>query len=132
MSDLAALTWVGQVEPEDIEKLEALAKTTPEGSDATWIVLEHAANRLQIWRCADGLVVTQLLTNPNGKELFVYGIVGRGIIGRLEDAANDLKQIAKSFGCNKIGGNVLRKGLEKLYLALGARPVYTYYAMEVE
>lgn len=132
MSELAVMTWVSQAEPEDIAKLERLCKEVNDGSDVAWVLLEHAANRLQIWRCADGLVVTQLLTETNGRELFVYGIVGRGIIGRLESAANDLKQIAKSFGCNKIGGNVLRPGLAKLYEALGARPIFTYYAMEIE
>jgi len=129
---LQVLSWVADVGPEEAELLIKLARDDPDGNDATYYILEHQANRLQIWRCADGLVLTQLHTNANGKELFVRGIVGRGILRVLSEAASDLKAIGRSFGCVSIGGNAMRPGLKKLYDALGASPVYTYYVMEID
>ena len=129
---LQVLSWVAHPGPEEAELLIKLCRQLNDDTTPEWILLEHAANRAQIWRCMDGLVVTQLHTNPDGRELFVLGIVGHGIIGALEDAASDLKEVGKSFECSAIGGHVSRPGLKKLYDALGAEPVYTYYKMEIE
>lgn len=129
---LQVLSWLNSVGPEEADLLVRLCRDDPDGNDATFYILEHAANRLQIWRCADGLVLTQLLTNAKGKELFVRGIVGRGILRVLAELADDLKIIGKSFGCSYIGGNNMRPALAKLYDKLGALPVYTYYELEID
>lgn len=129
---LQVLSWLNEVGPNEAALLMKLARDDPDGVDATYYILEQQANRLQIWRCADGLVLTQLLPGVVGKELFVRGIVGRGILRVLKEAAADLKKIGRSFGCVSVGGNAGRAGLKKLYDELGASPVYTYYKMEID
>lgn len=127
---LKVLSFAKTLDAADIVLLEKLARQ-PNSMSLEQLLLERSLHRACVWKMPKALVVTQTLENGDGRELFVYGIVGRGMLRVLDDLAEDVRQIALAAKCDSIGGNVTRRGLEVLYERLGATPLYTYYRMEI-
>jgi len=128
---LQVLSWPEEFTTDELHLLFKLAKQLDDGLKLEDYIRLVEEQKLQIWRCGQGLILTQTTISGGKRQLEVYGIVGRGILSVLDEACADLKVIAETFQCESIGGQVARPGLQKLYEKLGAAPVFTYYQLEI-
>lgn len=133
-------TSLTRVLPEDMSDgdLAWLAKVcgvsytgvTPEG-----LLPELVAGTLAMWRVnggAAGVVLTQILQHPGGRELYMWGMAGKGIIENIETIYDGLKAYGASQGCRWVGGRALRPGLTRVYeKLLGVRPFAAHFVKEI-
>src|SRR5690606_26076328 len=107
MSELSLkiLSFAKKLDADDIRLLEKLTRQ-PNAMSLQTLLTERGLHRVQVWKMPKALVVTQTLENGDGRELFVYGIVGCGMLRVLDDLADDVKAIARAARCDSIGGNV--------------------------
>jgi hypothetical protein len=78
-----------------------------------------------------GLILIQPVDHPQGRELFLYGIAGRGMMEQDELILDDLRTIAKVLECNMIGGEGIPKGWMRYGPTKGFKPVAVRYVMEL-
>lgn len=126
---LEVLEFLSELQPWHVELAVKIARQV--GDDPQWLIDERNAGRAGFWQVGRTLVVTQIISDDTVREFFVYGVAGSGIIKVLDCVARDVRTIAAEFDCSRIGGNVRRRGLEKLYQLLGGEPIYTYYRLEI-
>lgn len=118
---------------QQLAQLENLCSKLWDGTTIEDIEIEIIAERLACYQTKDGnaLVLTEVLTHNNGKELFVFGIVGSGIIRQRHEIFADLELVAKSLSCCWIGAQAIRSGSNWLGESLGFAPVSTRYVKEI-
>lgn len=125
---------VAALEPWMIEELERLEKLFWNGEDLTDLLLMVASDGLAVWVPASAprcLVLTQIVNHRRGRELYLYGIVGAGILEVAEEVIADLKVLAEANGCSMIGAQGLVPGWDRITKKLGFRVVATHYLMEL-
>lgn len=85
------------------------------------------------WTIGDeqGMLVTSLRDHPEGRELYVDLIVGKGLVVARNEIKSELWQIAKRCGARWVGGNVIRPGLERIYKSFGMKPIARVMVAEV-
>lgn len=128
---LEVLQFVRELSAKQTDILIHLCKVEPECGTLESIIDAWFGGRMAIWSTGEGLVLTQINTLAKGRELFVFGIAGRGMIRVAQEIKRDLQVIARTFECDSIGGDVRRPGLKKLYDAFGAEQVSVYYRLEI-
>lgn len=79
------------------------------------------------------LIIIELVDWSKGRELSIYGMVGRDIIDPrfADEIVNDLKKLAFYFGCSMIGGVGVPTAWRRAAPRLGFKPVSTHYVMEL-
>lgn len=87
-------------------------------------------SRLEAYSTGEGLILIETVDWMRGRELSLYGIVGRGILKRGEAIMEDLKAIAHHKCCSMIGGTGIPAGWKRYAPRLGFEPVSTHYVME--
>jgi len=87
---------------------------------------------LECYKVGDGLILIETANWRKGRELSIYGMVGRGILRQGKAIVEDLKLLAKYKGCNMIGGEGIPKGWQRAAPSLGFEPVSTHYMMELD
>jgi len=87
---------------------------------------------LEAYSTGDGLILIETANWRRGRELSIYGMVGRGILRNGKAIVEDLKALAKYKGCNMIGGEGVPKGWQRAAPKLGFEPVSTHYLMELD
>lgn len=90
------------------------------------------AEDLTVFEVEGGLVLLQPIDHPIGRELYLYGIVGEGILKQGEAIVRDMKLLAKWWNCSMLGAEGLAEGWLKAAVNLGFRPVSTRYLMELD
>lgn len=120
---------------EDLAGIVRICKLNPIAVDPKKIIQRIAGQELSFWRLrdekADVRLVFQINVHPDGNELLIWGVFGRGLFGRFADIAEFCKLMANKYFCRYITGEVYSKGLMKLYETIGAKPVFTKYMLEV-
>lgn len=88
---------------------------------------------LQPYGCPQGLVLLETVDWSRGRELAIYGMVGRGMLlpKNAEAIIRDLKRIAAHLGCSMIGGVGVPLGWKRAAVKLGFLPVSTHFVMEL-
>jgi len=97
-------------------------------------VLSRILNReLVLWetKAKLGLVITEVLVHPRGKELFVFGITGAGILPKRDAILEDIMEMAAENNCKFLGASAIREGSNWLGKTLGFTPVATRYIKEL-
>jgi hypothetical protein len=119
---------------EDLKGILKVCKLNPRGLTPKEVVQRIAAQQLSFWRLreddADVRLILEIRVHPGGNELFIFGVFGRGLFGKISTALEFCKLIANKYFCQEITGNVYSKGLAKLYEGIGAKPIYTKYMLE--
>lgn len=119
-----------EIGPGDRDLLEELVGVLWDGTSAEDIVLDILLGNLAAWRVDGGLVLTMVCVHPRGRELFVYGIVGSGILAQGREIVRRLREIAAESGCSMIGAQGVPRGWLRAATRLGFAPVSTRYLME--
>lgn len=91
-----------------------------------------ARSRLEAYSTGEGLVLLETVDWARGRELSLYGIVGRDILIRGEAIVKDLKAIAFHKCCTMIGGQGVPEGWKRYAPGLGFEAVSTHYVMEID
>lgn len=68
----------------------------------------------QLWSLGNGVLITQTHHHPAGKELFIWGIAGEGIVRKYREIYEALKEYALENGMRWIGGYAPKEGIIKL------------------
>ena len=63
----------------------------------------------------NGIVLTQLLQHPAGKEVFILGLAGTGLIRKVKTLNEIIQTYAECVGARWIGGNVVNARLVPVY-----------------
>jgi len=129
--NLSFLEYITKFNAADMKLIDKLVRQLDEGDNLTTVMAQHFLGTMNVFRAGEALVLTQTVSVKGHSQLVVYGLIGRGIISNAEKICDDLRTIAKTFGCSSVGGNVSRPGLARLYQTLGAKPVYTFYELEL-
>lgn len=119
---------------EDLAGIVRICALDPQSKPAMEIVQLIAEQKLGFWRLRDDKVdvrlVLEICIHPDGNELLVWGVFGRGLFGKFAEILEFCKLQANRFFCTSITGKVYSKGLMKLYESIGAKPLYTKYRLE--
>lgn len=113
------LTQISPAELTDshLQWLDKMCKVDFTEAEPKHYIADAVVGTVQFWDFAKGkgLVMTQILNHPGGKELFVLGIAGEGLVKRFKTLNEILQQYAKFIGARWIGGNVSNLRLVPLY-----------------
>lgn len=119
---------------DDLAGIVKICKMHPLGIKPEAVIQQIAANRMSVWRLKDEdtnvRLLLEIVVNPEGNELRIFGVFGRGLFKRINDAMEFCKLFANKYFCQAITGDVYSKGLAKLYESLGAKPIFTRYMLE--
>ena len=97
-----------------------------------WIFKMVREGKLEAYSTGNALVLIETAEWERGKELFIFGMVGRDILKRSKEVVEDLKKIAEYKGCSMIGGQGVPRAWARWCPANGFKPVMTHYVMELE
>lgn len=122
------------IEPWMIEPLERLVRRFWDGTTVVDLVLQINTGDILAWvpvYAPKTLVLTQIIDHPRGRELYLYGLAGAGIIKVADQFVADLQMLARVNGCFMIGASAIVPGWDKIAKRLGFKPVATQYMMEL-
>lgn len=100
-------------------------------AELEWIERMVLRGALEAYTTPSGLVLIEWAEWSRGRELFIFGMVGRDILRRSKEVLVDLKAIADYKGCSMIGGHGLPKAWARWCPRHGFNPVSTHYVMEL-
>lgn len=131
--ELKILEFQRKPEERHIPLLEKLEKSFWDGGNLLKRLRAIQTGDLWLWevRGERALVLTEINEHEGLHELYIYGIVGSGMIRHAAEIRDDLRTIAREYGCSVIGGNVMHRGLERLYQSWGSERRSAYYTLEV-
>lgn len=118
----------------DLQGIIRICKLNPLGDTASDVLRKIADNSLSFWRLrddkADVRLILEIRVHPNGNELLICGVFGRGLFVNIARCYEHCKLIANKYFCQRITGDVYSKGLGKLYEKFGGKPLFTRYLLE--
>ena len=110
---------INQLKEGDLLWLAKALLKDPYRTTAEEILLGASRGRFQLWRLSNGVAVTGVLQDGNGRNLFIYCAAGRGIVKELKE---ELQKVARAFGCKRIGGMATGTRV-RLFLKLGCKEI---------
>ena len=128
--------WVDRLDKNDVQALLAIEKSCYYGHTVDWILDRVTNFELALWRGKgtkiDFLLLTQLRNYPGGKELFLWGVGGKGYLRSAAVVIPKLISYAKSNACRWLTGISARDGFEKVHELQGAKILYKHYVVELD
>lgn len=128
------LTRVHSWDEEDIAWLERGLETWPLGANFQSVVEEIQEGFYQLWRVeapAEGIVLTQIIQHPYGRELHVKTLAGKRIIRNLDAIFEVLRAYGREHGCKWVGGDANSPQLFRVYERFGAKPMAVNFLKEI-
>ena len=101
------------------------------------IFAETITGHFQLWKFGDaeehctGIMITRLDEYPAGKELWIWGVAGRGYVRNFPVIRQTIMNFAKASKCKWVSGMATLPRLETLYNEMGAKRQATFYIKEV-
>jgi len=123
-------TLVRTYEP-DVLLVTKLLAAMWDAPEREWVEMAVRRGMLEAYNVPQGLILIETMDWSRGRELSIYGMVGRGILVNAKAIIEDFKRLAAYKGCNMIGGVGIPEGWKKAAPRLGFRPVSTHYVMEL-
>jgi hypothetical protein len=116
--------------------LDKAAKAGYYGYNVSHVVKWAIEGKAQIWQLAgpdcSGVLVTQILEHPAGKELFIWSMAGQGFLANADMIMDRLEAFARAEQCKWIGGSAIHQGLENFYTTWGRlKKQATYFIAEI-
>lgn len=108
-----------------------MMKFDPHGLTLPDVLKAVEAQNMVLWSWGEGLIVTQFIDFPAGRELMVTHLGGRGYLKRLAELRAEMEEIARKCGCRWMSGIVARQGLVKEYLEQGGEFAAAYMIKEI-
>jgi hypothetical protein len=118
----------------DLEWLQRAFKQSKIGETLDQQIPEVLNGTAQVWRVvgnAEGAVLTKLVAHPQGRELLLWAMSGRGLLRSMEDVRAELVDEAHQVGARWLGTYSARPGMVKRAIEVGLKPVETHCWMEV-
>ena len=79
-----------------------------------------------------GIVVTEVIGHPAGRELYVWGTAGENAPKVTGDVVKALRETARLWNCNWLGWRASREGMVRLYKKYAdISPEGKYFSVEV-
>lgn len=130
---MKALKEVLLLQPEHKDLIRGLLHKLWDGTRLADVLRKIGEGDLYLFATVDNscLVLTEVIVHPKGKELFIYGITGRGILKNKHEVVEDFKELAKRLDCKWVGAEALRDGWTWLAKGLGFEAVSTRYLKEI-
>ena len=118
----------------ETELLERLIASMWDKPDLIELMEQIDRGPLEAYKTPNGLILLETVDWSRGRELSLYGMVGRDILrtGTAEAIVRDLKKLAAYYGCSMIGGVGIPQGWKRAAPKLGFQPVSTHYVMELD
>lgn len=125
---------VEEITEEDLHWFSVAAQSSPYGHTGDWVLEQVAEKFLIALRIPNiGIVLIQILEHPGGKELYIWGLAGKGIFEKTAEIYDDLRFIAKVHDCEWIGATTARRGVGRVYeRLLEAKPFALLYKKEID
>ena len=103
------------------------------GAEPKHYIADALDGKIQFWdfKHGQGLLMTQILNHPGGKELFILGLAGEGLVKEFKRLNDVLQQYAVFINARWIGGNVSNLRLVPLYEKLMGKKFSVRCAREV-
>ena len=106
----------------------ALARDPTHSLDDVRALCESSPGRFQFWPGARGACVTQIIDQPQFRELHIW--LAGGDLGELAESHACVEAFAKAAGCKRITSFV-RPGLVRALAQLDYEPLYVAVAKEL-
>lgn len=120
---------------EEIEELARFCAGMPVPVDPTDILNQAAAGIFQFYRVkvkgASGLLITQIQIWPQYKQLWIWGMVGKGIVTHAAQVILAAQKIAAEKGCLYMAGESTDPRLWRLYERHGATVTHKTHRLPV-
>jgi len=111
----------------DLAWLDKVAKVKPWGHSWQDLVKEEGYH---FWRIASGgILATEILIHPGGKELYIAELAGHKVKPKLLWAY--VNWLAKAAGCKWIGCSEVNEKLVRIMFGVGMRPVSVRMTKEI-
>lgn len=117
--------------PADWWWLNRAVEIIPDGPSVAEVLEALERGILCYVRLPRGCLLLELHDYHGRKELFIFSLVGEGVLRGIGYLAEELRALAFKAGCRKITGVVYRSGLERVYRRLGAKPAGQLMSLEV-
>lgn len=117
------------ITPRHVFWLAKICQEDYTGMEAKDLILDAAKGVLQLWETpSDGVIVTEVLQHPAGKEFLVFGIAGEGL--DILKIARWAREEGKRLGCRWVGGNTTNPKMERISKRL-AKKISSRFLTEV-
>lgn len=103
------------------------------GARPIHLVKDAMEGRALLWRLTgdqEGMMVTQVLLHPAGKEVLVWGLAGENL--KMLPLADAVENYAKEHEAKWIGAQTSSPAMEKLFSRLNGKSISRYWLKEVK
>ena len=125
-----------EIDIDDWFWLKKVADILPCDYNGVDLVRMIAARELFLFRFQEkcqGLILVEIRKHPGGSELYIFALVGKGLLKNSKEIHQEIMNMAKAANCRWVGGIAIRKGLQVLYeKVLHARPLGVAFLQEIE
>jgi len=117
----ARLIPIEQVEPVDVFWLDKALKKDYHETSVENVLDGLSSGIYQLWRLGegDGIAVSTIMIYPQGKDLIVPWIAGKGVLEHFDKLREAVRYFGKVHGCRWLSALAVRKGLFPLYKSWG-------------
>lgn len=121
------LKHLEQVDPremaeQDLRRLIELLELDYQGKTVKDVLGMAAQGLVQIWKAKngpEGLIITQVLRHNTGKELVIWGLIGKDLFRYAKGLRQDLKDLVQHAGVRWLSGYTYDPRLQRIYQRIG-------------
>lgn len=113
--------------------LVEMVKISYFGETAVSIIQRAAKGECQLWGFEKdkGVIVTEILQHPSGKEVFICGFAGDRVLAKVRTIKDDLMEFTKEMNARWLGGEANNERAGKLFEKIKEKKISSRYIMEV-
>ena len=122
--------------PDHLKWLRAITNLSDRGYEPKHLIQDEMLGGRQFFdiqhEAGKGILVTEVIGHPAGRELYVWGTAGENAPRVTGDVMIALKEIARLWDCQWVGWRASREGMVRLYQKYaGVSPEGKYFSVEV-
>jgi hypothetical protein len=111
-----------EITEDDLRRMIELLELDYQGKTVKDVLALAAQGLVQIWRAKDGpegLIITQVLRHNTGKELVIWGLIGKGLFRYTKGLRQDLEEIVRQADARWLSGYTYDPRLQRIYERIG-------------
>lgn len=127
--------WLDKLDETSMKALQKAVKASYYDYRVEDILKFISDFKMQLWRGQHQdetfILVTQVIQHPNGKELQIWSVGGKGYVKQVNRVYEKLEAFAQAEGCKWISGQIEDARFERVYKRFKPKKVYTTWVTEI-
>lgn len=117
---------------EDLADLIRLATRMYDGTSGKDILDRVISGQYQLWRAGKAIILAEVIERPQGKELLIWGLIGKDFAKIMTEVGHEFESIAKACGCRWISTWASRPAMVRFCHRFGGTKIAEVWVKEIE